>query len=97
MALRLSRFCGSGPGLWLRMQQSYDLWHAERRLRDQLDKIPMHRSAARSQTGFEAGRRSVAVTARRLAATRSCDLGLEKRRSRTSIWGLEARYSRISL
>ena len=32
MALRLGKFCGNGPGLWLRMQQHYDLWHAERRL-----------------------------------------------------------------
>jgi antitoxin HigA-1 len=46
MALRLGRFCGNGPGLWLRMQQAHDLWHAERRLRDQLEKIPVHRSAA---------------------------------------------------
>ena len=34
MAVRLGRFCGNGPGLWLRLQQNYDLWHAERRLRD---------------------------------------------------------------
>ena len=46
MALRLGRFCGNGPGLWLRMQQAHDLWHAERRLRDQLEKIPVHRPAA---------------------------------------------------
>jgi antitoxin HigA-1 len=46
MALRLGRFCGNGPGLWLRMQQACDLWHAGRRLRDQLEKIPVHRSAA---------------------------------------------------
>jgi len=46
MALRLGRFCGNGPGLWLRMQQGYDIWHAERRLRDQLEKIPMYRPAA---------------------------------------------------
>ncbi len=46
MALRLGRFCGNGPRLWLRMQQAYDLWHAERRLREQLDKIPVHRTAA---------------------------------------------------
>lgn len=46
MALRLGRFCGNGPGLWLRMQQAHDLWHAERRLRDQLERIPVHRSAA---------------------------------------------------
>jgi addiction module HigA family antidote len=42
MAMRLGRFCGNGPALWLRMQQSFDLWHAERRLRDELDKIPVH-------------------------------------------------------
>jgi len=33
MAVRLGRFCGNGPGLWLRMQQAYDLWHAKRELR----------------------------------------------------------------
>ena len=42
MALRLGRFCGNGPGLWLRMQQSYDLWYAARALGDEVDKIPMH-------------------------------------------------------
>lgn len=46
MALRLGRFCGNGAGLWLRLQQAYDLWHAEQRLRDQLDRIPVHRPAA---------------------------------------------------
>jgi antitoxin HigA-1 len=40
MAVRLGKFCGNGPGLWLRMQQGYDLWHAEERLRDELKKIP---------------------------------------------------------
>lgn len=42
MALRLGRFCGNGPGLWLRMQQAHDLWVAERRLSDELDSIPAH-------------------------------------------------------
>lgn len=42
MAVRLGRFCGNGPGLWLRMQQSYDLWHAERALGDEVKKIPRH-------------------------------------------------------
>ncbi len=42
MAVRLGRFCGNGPGLWLRMQQAYDLWHAERRLGAELEKIPAH-------------------------------------------------------
>jgi antitoxin HigA-1 len=42
MALRLGRWCGNGPGLWLRMQQAYDLWHAERGMRDVLAGIPSH-------------------------------------------------------
>lgn len=41
MAVRLGKFCGNGPGLWLRMQQAYDLWHAERRLRNEIEKIPV--------------------------------------------------------
>ena len=32
MAVRLGKWCGNGPGLWLRMQQAFDLWHAERTL-----------------------------------------------------------------
>lgn len=40
MALRLGKFCGNGPALWLRMQQAHDLWHAERRMRGELAKIP---------------------------------------------------------
>ena len=40
MALRLGKFCGNGPALWLRMQQAHDLWHAERTLRKVVDKIP---------------------------------------------------------
>jgi antitoxin HigA-1 len=44
MALRLGRFCGNGPGLWLRMQQSYDLWKAEEELADELKHIPAHRA-----------------------------------------------------
>jgi len=39
MALRIGKFAGNGPGLWLRMQQAYDLWHAEYRMQDELSKI----------------------------------------------------------
>ncbi len=46
MAVRLGKFCGNGPGLWLRLQQTYDLWHAERRLAGAVARIPSHRSAA---------------------------------------------------
>jgi addiction module HigA family antidote len=45
MAVRLGKFCGNGPGLWLRMQEAFDLWHAERRLAKELDKIPAHTPA----------------------------------------------------
>ncbi len=31
-ALRLGRYFGTGAGLWVRMQASYDLWKAEREL-----------------------------------------------------------------
>ena len=30
MAVRLGKFCGNGPNLWLNMQKAFDLWHAER-------------------------------------------------------------------
>jgi addiction module HigA family antidote len=30
MALRVGKLAGNGPALWLRMQQDYDLWYAER-------------------------------------------------------------------
>jgi addiction module HigA family antidote len=32
MAIRLGHVLGNGPGIWLRMQQAHDLWHAERRV-----------------------------------------------------------------
>ena len=42
MAVRLGKFCGNGPGLWLRMQQSFDLWKANEKLADELRQIPAH-------------------------------------------------------
>ena len=39
MALRIGKLAGNGPGLWLRMQQNYDLWHAEHELARELKKI----------------------------------------------------------
>jgi addiction module HigA family antidote len=41
-AVRLGKFCGNGPGLWLRLQQAFDLWHAERRLAEEITNIPTH-------------------------------------------------------
>ncbi len=45
MAVRLGKFCGNGPGLWLRMQAAYDLWHTERRMRGEIKRIPTRRAA----------------------------------------------------
>jgi addiction module HigA family antidote len=39
MALRLGKFCGNGPNLWLGMQQAYDLWHAEKAMKKTIAKI----------------------------------------------------------
>lgn len=46
MALRLGKFCGNGPGLWLRLQQAYDLWHAERALKKEIARIPTAKARA---------------------------------------------------
>jgi addiction module HigA family antidote len=43
MAVRIGKLCGNGPRLWLAMQQAHDLWHAERNLAEQVERIPtMH-------------------------------------------------------
>ncbi len=45
MALRIGKFTGNGPGLWLRMQQAYDLWNTEEQMKDELSKIEPVNSA----------------------------------------------------
>ena len=45
MALRLGRFCGNGPDVWLRMQAAYDVWEASERFGKKLLDIPSHRVA----------------------------------------------------
>ncbi len=43
MAVRVGKLCGNGPGIWLAMQQARDLWLAERKLADDVARIPtMH-------------------------------------------------------
>jgi addiction module HigA family antidote len=39
MALRLSDALGTEPGVWLDLQQQYDLWHASRRKRPKVEKF----------------------------------------------------------
>ena len=45
MALRIGKFAGNGPGLWLRMQQAHDLWYAEQRMKSELSGIETVASA----------------------------------------------------
>ena len=40
MAARLGKYCGNGPELWLNMQSTCDLWHAQRSLAGVLKDIP---------------------------------------------------------
>lgn len=39
MALRLSDAFETEPGVWLDLQQQYDLWHASRRKRPRVEKF----------------------------------------------------------
>lgn len=45
MAVRLGKYCGNGPDLWLRMQVAHDLWVAEDSLSEQVKDIPTHPAA----------------------------------------------------
>lgn len=39
MALRLGKFFGNGPQLWMGLQVDHDLWHAKAAMKEQLAKI----------------------------------------------------------
>lgn len=47
MALRIGKLAGNGADIWLRMQQSYDLWHIEKKIKSELSKI---QTAERTRT-----------------------------------------------
>ncbi len=39
MAVRLGHVVGNGPNLWINLQHTYDLWHAQRNI--DLSKLPV--------------------------------------------------------
>lgn len=43
MALRIGKFCGNGPEVWLRLQAAHDLWHAARSIN--VSAVPTMRAA----------------------------------------------------
>ncbi len=47
-ALRIGKLIGNGPEIWLTMQQRYDLWRAERELRQDLERIEKYQESVSS-------------------------------------------------
>jgi addiction module HigA family antidote len=45
MALRIGKFCGNGPEVWLRMQAAFDLWQADQRIGEKIARIKTQRAA----------------------------------------------------
>jgi addiction module HigA family antidote len=45
MAVRLGKFCGNGPDIWLTMQANYDLARAQIALADEVKRIPTAKAA----------------------------------------------------
>ncbi len=46
VAVRLGKLFGDGAGVWVRMQGAYDTWRAERKLADEIKRIPRLKAAA---------------------------------------------------
>lgn len=46
MAVRLGKWCGNGPDLWLGLQAKVDVYEATRALKATIAKIPTRRAAA---------------------------------------------------
>ena len=40
MAVKIGHYVGNGAEIWARMQMNHDLWHAERRMKNALKKLP---------------------------------------------------------
>jgi antitoxin HigA-1 len=45
MAVRLGKWCGNGPHIWIALQRDRDLWEAEKRLAAKIAKIPTREAA----------------------------------------------------
>jgi antitoxin HigA-1 len=46
MAVRLGKWLGTGPDVWINMQAQYELWKAEQALKTVVRKIPPFKQAA---------------------------------------------------
>lgn len=66
MAVRLGKFIGNGPGLWLRMQAAFDLWHAERDQVSTVNVVPIDQARK-----IRSGEKAKAVPLARSTAKRA--------------------------
>ncbi len=66
MAVRLGKFMGNGPGLWLRMQAAFDLWHAERDQASTVNVVPIDQARK-----IRSGEKAKAVPLARITAKRA--------------------------
>ncbi len=48
-ALRLGRWFGTGPEIWMNLQKNYELRLAEQEIGEALQKIPQHRSGGKAE------------------------------------------------
>ncbi len=64
MALRLGKFCGNGPDLWLRMQAAYDLWRARLDHGQTIERISTVRQMMMRLRHERGARRTVTVARR---------------------------------
>ena len=47
-ALRLGRWFGTGPDIWMNLQKNYELRRAEQEIGEALEKIPPHHGGAKA-------------------------------------------------
>jgi addiction module HigA family antidote len=45
MAVRIGKWCGNGPEIWLTLQRGHDLWEAEQKLAAVVAAIPTRQAA----------------------------------------------------
>jgi addiction module HigA family antidote len=51
-ALRLGRWFGAGPDIWMNLQKNYELRRAEQKIGEALKKIPQHQGRGPDEQRF---------------------------------------------
>ena len=53
-ALRLGRWFGTGPDIWMNLQKNYELRRAEQEIGEALKKIPVHHFKVKTENDLQA-------------------------------------------